>query len=72
MTDVDNNIVHVNDAFLDITGYTREAALGKNPKVLKSGNHDKHFYQKMWDQLDKEGYFITLSKNRYSMNKVYL
>ena len=48
ITDANNNIVHVNDAFLDITGHSLDFIIGKNPKVLKSGNHDKQFFQKLW------------------------
>jgi len=72
ITDKNNNIVHVNDAFLDITGYTRKMAIGKNPKILKSGNHDKHFYLKMWEQLTKEGYWQGEIKNRKKNGEIYI
>ena len=72
VTDADNNIVHVNDAFLEITGYTKEAALGKNPKILKSGNHDKHFYQKMWYQLAKDNYWQGEITNRKKNGEIYI
>ena len=41
-------IEYVNPAFTRITGYTREEALGQNPRVLKSGKHDPEFYQQLW------------------------
>ncbi len=72
ITDAQNNIVHVNNAFLDITEHSREFAIGKNPKILKSGTHDKHFYQKMWGQLDKEGYWQGEITNRRKSGEVYI
>ena len=51
ITDTDGTIEFVNPAFSEITGYTREEALGNNPRVLKSGIHDDAFYQKMWATL---------------------
>jgi diguanylate cyclase (GGDEF)-like protein/PAS domain S-box-containing protein len=72
VTDSDNNIVHVNDAFLEITGYTKEDALGGNPKILKSENHDKYFYQKMWDHLTKDDYWQGEITNRKKNGEIYI
>ncbi|MEF2966867.1 PAS domain-containing protein [Paenibacillus sp. M1] len=33
----------VNSAFSQVTGYPREAVLGKNPNILSSGYHDRAF-----------------------------
>jgi diguanylate cyclase (GGDEF)-like protein/PAS domain S-box-containing protein len=72
VTDVENNIVHVNDAFCAITGYTLEIVKGKNPRVLKSGTHDKQFYQKMWEQLNKDGYWQGEITNRKKNGEIYI
>lgn len=72
ITDVDNKIVHINDAFLEITGYTRDNAIGKNPRMLKSGNHSHQFYQKMWDQLTREGYWQGEITNRKKNGEIYI
>ncbi|NLX18179.1 MAG: PAS domain S-box protein [Desulfobulbus sp.] len=48
ITDIDGSIVYANPAFSKVTGYTREEVLGKNPRVLKSGEHDEAFYQELW------------------------
>ncbi len=47
------NIVMVNKAFTKITGYPEEEALGRNPRFLASGKHDKEFYSAMWDSIAK-------------------
>jgi PAS domain S-box-containing protein len=51
ITDLDGNIEYVNPRFTEITGYTREEAIGQNPRVMKSGAHDKEFYIKLWDAI---------------------
>ena len=51
ITDPDGNISWVNPAFARLTGYTLEEALGQNPRLLKSGRHDRVFYQQLWDTI---------------------
>ena len=51
ITDANANIIRVNQAFHDITGYSSEEVLGKNPRILNSGRQDKAFYAAMWQQL---------------------
>jgi PAS domain S-box-containing protein len=49
MTDRTGAIVYVNPAFEQVTGYSRDEALGCTPRLLKSGEHDRHFYKELWD-----------------------
>ena len=51
ITDLEGSIEFVNPAFTGRTGYSREEALGKNPRILKSGHHEPAFYQGMWRTL---------------------
>jgi len=51
ITDRDATIQYVNPAFTRTTGYSRSEALGRNPRVLKSGQHDAKFYQELWATL---------------------
>lgn len=55
ITDVDGTIVDAHGAFSKITGYTKEELLGKNPRVLNSGRHEKGFFTKMWGDLLSRG-----------------
>jgi len=51
VTDTQANIVDVNEAFCRITGYSRDEALGKNPRIMASGRHGKEFWKKFWSVL---------------------
>ncbi|MDD3592976.1 diguanylate cyclase [Sulfurovum sp.] len=72
VTDAQNHIIQMNDAALQITGYDQKSILGKNPKILKSGKHDKQFYQKMWDQLHDEGCWQGEITNRKKNGEIYI
>jgi PAS domain S-box-containing protein len=51
ITDGGGVIEYVNPMFERVSGYTREEVLGKNPRILKSGKHDRIFYKELWDVL---------------------
>jgi PAS domain S-box-containing protein len=51
ITDRDAKIQYANPAFTRTTGYAREEALGQNPRLLKSDQHDAKFYQELWAAL---------------------
>ena len=53
ITDTKGSIEYVNPAFEIMTGYTAEEAQGQNPRILKSGRHDRQFYREMWKTLKK-------------------
>ncbi len=55
ITDANANIIRVNQAFQDISGYSAEDVLGKNPSMLSSGRQDQQFYAQMWQQLLEQG-----------------
>ncbi|MFW5831390.1 MAG: PAS domain S-box protein, partial [Prolixibacteraceae bacterium] len=51
VTDTDGKIEYVNTKFTELTGYKKEEVLGKNPRILKSGEHPKSFYKELWDTI---------------------
>jgi len=67
VTDREGSILYVNPAFERITGYSREEAVGKNPRILRSGKQDESFYREMWGTLARgeiwEGHFINRRKD---------
>ena len=48
VTDAKGDIEWVNPCFTTMTGYTAEEVVGRNPRVLKSGQHSASFYAEMW------------------------
>ncbi len=48
ITDREGRIAWVNPAFTQLTGYASEEALGQNPRILKSGKHDRTLYWDLW------------------------
>ncbi|WP_350433071.1 EAL domain-containing protein [Shewanella sp. H8] len=55
ITDRNGRITEINQAFTDITGYSREEVLGQNPRLLNSGRHPKSFFERMWNTLLVQG-----------------
>ena len=57
VTDEDNDIIAVNEAFTAITGFEPADVIGKNPHILKSGEQDNAFYRNMWDRILETGHY---------------
>lgn len=51
ITDINGTIEYVNPKFSQITGFSYEELIGKNPRILKSGLQDQKFYQNLWDTI---------------------
>jgi PAS domain S-box-containing protein len=52
ITDSDGRIEWVNQAFMQVTGFSEAEAIGRTPgEILKSGIHDQPFYQQMWETI---------------------
>ena len=67
ITDSEGTLLYVNPAFEQMTGYTREEVIGNNPRLLKSGKHERPFYQELWDTLQQgkswAGHIINKKKD---------
>ena len=71
ITDANANIIRVNRAFQETTGYSAEEVLGKNPRILSSGRQDKAFYAEMWRQLLTAGSWTGEMWDRRKNGQVY-
>jgi diguanylate cyclase (GGDEF)-like protein/PAS domain S-box-containing protein len=71
ITDAQGRIVDVNPAFCRVTGFSREDVVGRNPRLLASGRHDKEFYARMWQSLAETGQWQGEIWNRRKNGEVY-
>ena len=51
ITSPKGEIEFVNDKFCEVTGYSKEEVIGKNPRILKSDHQDKGFYTNLWNTI---------------------
>lgn len=71
VTDNKGLIVHVNRAFMAITGYQSEEVLGQRPSLFKSGHHPPAFYQAMFATLNSTGEWSGEIWNRRKSGEIY-
>jgi diguanylate cyclase (GGDEF)-like protein/PAS domain S-box-containing protein len=71
ITDAQIGIVSVNPAFTRITGYDAAEVVGEKPTKLRSGRHDKAFYQEMWARLLDAGYWQGEVWDRRKDGEIY-
>ena len=72
ITDAEQVILRVNQAFTRITGYSAEEAIGNTPGyLLKSGRHDGAFYQEMWACLARDHHWQGEIWNRRKDGSVF-
>lgn len=67
ITDQDGNIEYVNPKFSELTGYSKEEAIGSNPRILQSGKMDHGFYAEFWRHIlsKKEWQGELINKTKY-------
>ncbi len=67
ITDLDGRIEYVNPRFTEITGYSKEEALGQRTSIMKSGEHAREFYKILWDSIcsgnEWKGEFLNRRKD---------
>lgn len=71
ITDDHNIILRVNRAFTNITGYSAQEVIGKNPSILKSGRQGTDFYTAMWNSIHKTGAWEGEIWNRRKNGEIY-
>ncbi|WP_122667370.1 phosphodiesterase DibA [Pseudomonas viridiflava] len=71
VTDSQGQIVHVNRAFMEITGYQLDEVLGVNPSKFKSGRHGPEFYRQMYRSILSAGQWSGEIWNRRKSGEIY-
>lgn len=71
ITDNKSNIIDVNDSFTRITGYSREEAIGQNPRFLQSSKETPEFFYRIYQALKKDRNWSGEIWNRRKNGEVY-
>lgn len=71
ITNSQQKIVKVNQAFCQISGYNAAEVIGKSPQLLSSGRHDKNFYNAMWHAINSQGSWKGEIWNRRKDGSIY-
>jgi len=68
ITDTSGRIEYINPKFTEVTGYQLDEVIGKNPRVLKSGQTSKEEYDNLWKTIKSgkewRGEFCNIKKNK--------
>ncbi len=72
ITSKEREIIAVNPAFCNITGYAVDEVLGRNPRLLSSGKHDAAFYKTMWASINETGSWSGEILNRRKSGELFL
>jgi PAS domain S-box-containing protein len=71
ITDPAGDIIAVNPAFSEMSGYAPGEVIGRNPRLLSSGRHDVGFYRNLWQELGERGVWRGEILNRRKDGSVY-
>ncbi len=71
ITDIKANIEYVNPKFTDITGYSFAEVIGKNPRILKSGETPSAEYQRLWKTIVAGGEWRGEFHNKKKNGELY-
>lgn len=71
ITDAQGIIVHANDLFCSVSGYSRDELLGKKHNIIKSGVHDADFYRGMWETITQGKSWHGQVCNRNKAGQLY-
>jgi PAS domain S-box-containing protein len=71
ITDINGNIEYANPKFEEVTGYELQEIIGKNPRVLKSGNQRPEFYEKLWATISSGHVWVGVFHNKKKDGSLY-
>lgn len=71
ITDTKGNIEYVNPKFSEVTGYSFDEVLGKNPRILKSGNLSVDTYSELWKKITNGGTWTGEFQNKKKDGTLY-
>jgi len=71
ITDRSGIVEYVNPAFESLTGYSKQEAIGRSPRILKSGQHSLQFYRDMWETILSGTVYRASMVNRKKSGEIF-
>ncbi|MFQ6615066.1 MAG: PAS domain S-box protein, partial [Fidelibacterota bacterium] len=71
ITDNNGVIQWTNPAFTTLTGYDGDFAVGKTPKILRSGKHGESFYRQLWQTILNDQVWHGQIQNKKKSGELY-
>lgn len=71
ITDEEDRILKVNQAFTDVTGYASHEAVGRQPSFLSAGREKPEFHTTLWDKVHQDGHWKGEVWNRHRDGELY-
>tara|TARA_R110000824_G_scaffold148242_2_gene317798 strand:+ start:1651 stop:2106 length:456 start_codon:yes stop_codon:yes gene_type:complete len=71
VTDIDANIVWVNDFLCELTKYSHEELIGKNASIFSNGDNPRKKYDKMWNILLSKTSWMGKLTNKKKDGTIY-
>jgi PAS domain S-box-containing protein len=71
ITDKAGNIEYVNRKFTEVTGYSAREVIGKNPRILKSGEMSLEGYRRLWETITGGGEWRGEFHNKKKNGELY-
>ncbi len=72
VTNTKNEIVFINNAFSEVTGYSEADVMGCDPRLLNSSHHDEYFFLNMWKAIKETGHWKGEIWDRRKDGEIYL
>ena len=70
-TDSNGVITYANNKFCEISGFDRDELVGKNHRIIRSGNHSKAFYNELWYTISQGNVWQGEVCNRKKNGELY-
>jgi len=71
MTDESGKIIHANDKFCEVSGFSHEELIGKDHRTVNSGFHPKEFFAELWRTIKRGEMWSGEVCNRRKDGSVY-
>ena len=69
--DLDGNISYVNNSFIELSGYSKEEALGKTHNIVRHPESPKQQFKYLWETIEKGEIWQGVIKNKNKKGETY-